>query len=202
MTLDTDLLSPTLFAQLVETQDELGRTRWVRRSTLAGKLTEDGDNIEHRRSLLEGGKAIFSEDLALASNTLPSDTTYYGDQRHFHVYEPTEEEIATRRKNLNLDAPLAEHFDSKKEIRNRGAGYMQFSADEETRRKQMEELKNERLITEAVREQREVEGDIASQREKEAQQRKQLIEEKRRKILEKRKLADEQKQSDKRSRVD
>lgn len=173
----------------------------MRKSTLAGRQTEDGDIVEHRKSVLEGGKPIFSEDLALASNTLPTDTTYYGDQRHFHVYEPTEEEIAARRKKLNLDAPLEEHFDSKKEIRNRGAGYMQFSADEEVRKKQMEELKNERTVTEAEREKKDLEGDIASQREKEAQQRRQLIEEKRRKLLEKRKVADEQKEVEKRARL-
>lgn len=173
----------------------------MRRSTLAGKQTEDGDSIEHRVSVLEGGKPIFSEDLALASNTLPTDTTYYGDQRHFHVYEPTEEEIAARRKNLNLDAPLHDHFDSKKEIRNRGAGYMQFSSNEDERKKQMEALQQERLATEAERDKRDVEGDIASQREKEAQQRRQLIEEKRRKLLEKRKATDEQSDASKRQRA-
>lgn len=168
---------------------------------MAGKQTEDGDSIEHRKSVLEGGKPIFSEDLSLASSTMPTETTYYGDQRHFHVYEPTAEEIAARRKNLNLDAPLHEHFDSKKEIRNRGAGYMQFSADEEERRKQMEALKNERSVTEAEREKRELEGDIADRRDREAQQRRQLIEEKRKKLLEKRKAADEQKEVDKRQRA-
>lgn len=186
---------------LVETQDELGRTRWVRRSTLSGVHTEEGDNIVHRASVLEGGKAIFSEDLALASNTMPTETTYYGDQRHFHVYEPTPEEIAARRKHLNFDAPLEGHFDSKKEIRNRGAGYMQFSADEEERKKQMDALKNERLATELERQKRDVEGDIASQRQREAQQRRQLIEEKRKKLLEKRKSADEQKIVEKRPRI-
>ena len=47
--------------------------------------------------------------------------------------------------------PLGVHFDASKEIRAKGAGFYQFSADEETRKAQMEELKASREETERVR---------------------------------------------------
>jgi len=40
--------------------------------------------------------------------------------------------------------PLNIHYDASKEVRAKGAGFYQFSADEETRQRQMEELKNAR----------------------------------------------------------
>lgn len=43
------------------------------------------------------------------------------------------------------------HYDASKEVRAKGAGFYQFSADEETRRKQMEELKTVREETEKTR---------------------------------------------------
>ena len=174
--------------QLVETTDELGRTRWVRKSQLAKEAAE-----APRGSVIDDGALPFySTDIHLASQSLPSQNTntYYGDQREFHVYEPTPEEIAERRKKLNLDAPLNAHFDSTKEVRNRGAGFIQLSGDEETRRKQMEELMSERKETEIEREKREVEGDAQTRRNKEVEERKRLVEEKKRQILEKRKAAE------------
>ena len=47
--------------------------------------------------------------------------------------------------------PLGVHFDGSKEIRAKGAGFYQFSTDEETRKAQMEELKASREETERVR---------------------------------------------------
>lgn len=183
--------------QLVETTDELGRTRWVRRSQLP-KPRQPSE--EPRQSVLEGGRPIFSEDISLASSSnlyapmgehAETDRhTYYGDQTYFHVYQPSAEEIAARRKNLNLDAPLAVHFDSKKEIRNRGAGFMQFSKDEEERQRQMEQLRQERTHTEAERAKNEALGDASKRREAELEARRKLVEEKRRQVLEKRKAAE------------
>ena len=47
--------------------------------------------------------------------------------------------------------PLGVHYDASKEIRAKGAGFYQFSADEETRRAQMEELKSSREETSKIR---------------------------------------------------
>jgi hypothetical protein len=47
--------------------------------------------------------------------------------------------------------PLGVHYDATQEVRAKGAGFYQFSADEETRRQQMEELKAAREETEKTR---------------------------------------------------
>ena len=71
---------------------------------------------------------------------------------HFPVYEPSEERVAeVGRKFADENNPLNIHYDASKEVRTKGAGYYQFSADEETRRKQMEELKVTREETERTR---------------------------------------------------
>ena len=82
------------------------------------------------------------------------------------------------------------HFDASKEVRNRGAGFMQLSGDEEIRKRQMEELMNERKETEQQREKIEAQGDAQARRNKELEERKRLVEEKKRQVLEKRKAAD------------
>jgi hypothetical protein len=46
---------------------------------------------------------------------------------------------------------LDQHYDASREVRAKGAGFYQFSADEETRKKQMEELRQARLETEQTR---------------------------------------------------
>jgi hypothetical protein len=179
------IITNRTFLQLVETTDDLGRTRWVRRSQLAAEPTE-------RVSVMDGGTPLFSNDIKLASSSWhPADNqhTYYGDQREFHVYEPSAEELEARRARLNLDIPLNKHFDSTAEIRNRGAGFMQLSADEEERKKQMEALKNEREETERKRAELQIKGDAAMKREKELDERRRLIEEKKLKILERRRAA-------------
>lgn len=71
---------------------------------------------------------------------------------HFPVYEPSEERIAeVGRKFSEENNPLNLHYDASKEVRTKGAGFYQFSADEVTRRKQMEELKAARDGTATTR---------------------------------------------------
>ncbi|KAH6913033.1 hypothetical protein BKA70DRAFT_1218049 [Coprinopsis sp. MPI-PUGE-AT-0042] len=57
-----------------------------------------------------------------------------------------------KRRRAELNAPLAAHYDASKEVRAKGAGFYQFSADEETRKKQMDDLQNARVETEKARE--------------------------------------------------
>jgi len=71
---------------------------------------------------------------------------------HLPIYTPSEERIAEISKEYAEDTnPLNVHYDASKEVRAKGAGFYQFSADEETRKKQMEELKNVREETEKTR---------------------------------------------------
>ena len=67
------------------------------------------------------------------------------------IYTPSEERIAEISKEYADTNPLNVYYDASKEVRAKGAGFYQFSADEETRKKQMEELKNVREETEKTR---------------------------------------------------
>lgn len=68
------------------------------------------------------------------------------------MYEPTEDQIAkVELKYAEENNPLDVHYDASKEVRAKGAGFYQFSEDEETRRRQMEELKSAREETERTR---------------------------------------------------
>lgn len=184
----------------METTDDFGRTRFVRKSELAA--TEAA--AKRLLGAHEGGSVVYSSDISLAStdwHPASNQSTYYGDQTFFPVYEPTPEEIAARREKLQLDAPLAKHFDSKEEIRNRGAGFIQLSRDEEERKLQMEQLMSERKETERARKEREEleeQGlnDPKKKRERELEERRKLVEEKKRQVMEKRKLM-EQERADK-----
>lgn len=71
---------------------------------------------------------------------------------HFPTYEPSEERVAAIHAKLaEEDNPLNMHYDASGEVRAKGAGFYQFSGDEETRRKQMEELRKTREETEKTR---------------------------------------------------
>ncbi|KAG7089776.1 hypothetical protein E1B28_011429 [Marasmius oreades] len=98
--------------------------------------------------------------------------------------------------------PLNIHYDHTKEVRTTGAGFYNFSADEETRRAQMEELKTTRKETEQARADAgavdlrpgEVEGLVGEaqtgivksrameKRKREIEERRKMVEAKRRKV--------------------
>lgn len=96
--------------------------------------------------------------------------------------------------------PLNIHYDADREVRAKGAGFYQFSADEETRKKQMEELRQARTETEMTRQELgavdlkagEVEGmqdapnalrsRAIEKRKRELEERRRLVEAKRRKL--------------------
>ena len=64
---------------------------------------------------------------------------------HFPVYEPDAARVAEIEKEFaEENNPLNIHYDASREVRAKGAGFYQFSADEEIRRRQMEELKDAR----------------------------------------------------------
>jgi hypothetical protein len=71
---------------------------------------------------------------------------------HFPVYEPSAERVAEiARTHAESNNPLNVHYDASHEVRAKGAAFYQLSGDEETRRRQMEELKSTRLETEKTR---------------------------------------------------
>lgn len=71
---------------------------------------------------------------------------------HFPTYQPSEERIAEIAKaHAEENNPLGVHYDASQEIRAKGAGFYQFSTDEETRAAQMAELKASREETTRIR---------------------------------------------------
>lgn len=71
---------------------------------------------------------------------------------HFPVYEPSTERVAEiAAEYAEENNPLNLHYDASQEVRAKGAGFYQFSGDEETRKQQMEELRLAREETERTR---------------------------------------------------
>ena len=70
----------------------------------------------------------------------------------FPVYEPSTERVAAiQAAAAEENNPLNQHYDASREVRAKGAGFYQFSDDEEARKKQMEELRQAREETERTR---------------------------------------------------
>ncbi|KAG1733608.1 uncharacterized protein EDB91DRAFT_1057363 [Suillus paluster] len=173
---------------VIEYEDEFGRQRTARKSEVPRHLlprSEDADPIP------DDDKDVIHNPVGF-----------------FPVYEPSAERIqAVEEAFLQADNPLASHYDSSKEVRAKGAGYYQFSADDETRKQQMEELRSARVETEKTRQEAgaldlksgEVEGmrddsiTAGSSRSRAMEKRKRDLEE-RRKVLDakRRKVKDEE----------
>ncbi|KDR76324.1 hypothetical protein GALMADRAFT_140036 [Galerina marginata CBS 339.88] len=171
---------------IVEYEDEFGRIRTARRSEVPRNLMVDpGDEVDD------------DEDIIIRNPV-----------NHFPTYQPSEERMAEIAKAYaEENNPLGAHYDASKEVRAKGAGFYQFSADEETRATQMEELKASREETARTRTELgaedvkfgEVEGMRAGEgtgasgpgtlksramekRKREIEERRQLLEAKRRKL--------------------
>lgn len=117
---------------IIEYEDEFGRQRTGRRS-------------EVPRHLLPR-----SEDTEL----IPDDDkdVIYNPVNYFPVFEPSAERVqAVQDAYSEANNPISSHYDASKEVRAKGAGHYQFSADEETRKQQMEELRSARMETEKTR---------------------------------------------------
>ncbi|KAF8807029.1 hypothetical protein BYT27DRAFT_7100554 [Phlegmacium glaucopus] len=115
---------------IVEYEDEFGRIRTARRSEVPRNLRPDPeDEVDE------------DEDIVIRNPV-----------NHFPTYQPSEERVAEIAKAFSEENnPLGVHYDASNEIRAKGAGFYQFSADEETRRAQMEELKASREETTKMR---------------------------------------------------
>ncbi|KAF9565223.1 hypothetical protein CPC08DRAFT_630301 [Agrocybe pediades] len=121
---------PTDDDPIVEYEDEFGRIRTAKRSEVPRNLiTNREDEVDE------------DEDIIIRNPV-----------NHFPTYQPTEERMAEiAKKYAEENNPLGVHYDASKEVRAKGAGFYQFSADEETRKAQMEELKASREETERIR---------------------------------------------------
>ncbi|KZT73147.1 hypothetical protein DAEQUDRAFT_762499 [Daedalea quercina L-15889] len=117
---------------IVEYEDEFGRIRTGRRSEIP----------RHLLSKPEDEQAEKEDDPYVMYNPV----------NHFPVYEPSEDRVAAIEAEFaEENNPLNVHYDASQEVRAKGAGFYQFSADEETRRQQMEELRAARDETHRTR---------------------------------------------------
>jgi hypothetical protein len=155
---------------MVEYEDEFGRTR---RGTRAEAARE-----ERRRK--QASDLAAEPDRFSARPRMP-EQIIYGDAIQAAAFNPDRDaaermaELAAKR-DRPATPPPDEHFDSRREIRTKGVGFFQFSADGEERKRQMEELERERVETERRR------ADVAGRREerrREVEARKKAIAEKR-----------------------
>jgi hypothetical protein len=116
----------------------------------------------------------------------------------FPVYEPSAERVKAVEEALSeANNPLASHYDSTKENRAKGAGFFQFSTDEEKRKQQLEELRSARTETEKTRQEVGAvdlkPGEVEGLREDSATagpSRSRAVEKRKREIEERRKLVD------------
>ncbi|KAF4550891.1 Hypothetical protein D9617_15g042430 [Elsinoe fawcettii] len=149
----------------VEWEDEFGRSRKGKKSEMLR---------EQRRNKLQA-------EIEERKRPKAPDRVIWGDTVQADAFNPEREiqdkmdELA-RKRDKSLTPPPDEHFDSKKEVRSKGVGFMQFSLDGEERKRQMEGLEKEREETERKRREREA---VMDERRKKLEERKRLIEEKR-----------------------
>ncbi|KAF9048717.1 hypothetical protein BJ165DRAFT_1342748 [Panaeolus papilionaceus] len=187
---------------IVEYEDEFGRLRTARRSEVPRELLPSAEDDEDEYVAVH----LSVWHPPLGSTEPLTDSHLIGNPvNHFPVYQPSEERLASIAKaEAESFKPLNVHYDASKEVRSKGAGFYQFSGDEETRRAQMEEMKAAREETARTRQEIGAEdvkpGDVEGMREggsssstaqsKAAEKRKREIEERRKMIEAKRRKLD------------
>ena len=153
----------------VEYEDEFGRLR----------KGSKADAARQARRLKASTYAAAELDSMTARPKAPS-TLIYGDTVQTAAFNPDRpvaaqmEEIA-RKRDRSMTPPEEVHYDATKEVRSKGVGFYQFSADKEERKKEMEALSKEREQTERR----------AREREAKKETRKREIEERRKAIKDK-----------------
>ncbi|KAI5360780.1 Putative Coiled-coil domain-containing protein [Septoria linicola] len=144
----------------VEYIDEFGRTR------KGTKL--DALRVKQQQQRREEGPGILP---AAPDRVIRGDTTQH---QAFDLDEPRAAQMAelAGKRDKSLTPPPDEHFDGNKEIRTKGTGFFQFSGDADERKRQMENLENERAETERRRKERD--GKLAERRAQIAARREQV----------------------------
>lgn len=152
--------------EMVEYIDEFGRTRRGTRAEAA------------RSERIQNAKAAGADaaDRFTARPSAPSNIIYGDLIQHsaFNPDEPVAQQMAelAAKRDKSLTPPPETHFDARKEIRQKGQGFFQFSADEEERKRQMAELERERMETEQRRKENQ---DRKEKRRREVEERKRTI---------------------------
>ncbi|CAE6425844.1 unnamed protein product [Rhizoctonia solani] len=166
---------------MIEYEDEFGRIRTARRSEVP------------RDRLPE-----YSNPFARSDSQVPADDdpdVVYGRATNFPVYEPSNERRAAIEASL-IEEPLVDRYDASKDNRAAGAGFYQFSKDEEARRQQMEDLKQARVDTEIARAQlddalpRTGLGDLSTRDSNTTKATSRAVEKRRQELEERRKMLD------------
>ncbi|KAG6816380.1 hypothetical protein H0H93_008148 [Arthromyces matolae] len=160
---------------IIEYEDEFGRIRTARRSEVPRTFTEPAKEPDD------------DEDIIIRNPV-----------NHFPIYEPTVERVAEiAAKYAEENNPLNIHYDASRENRAKGAGFYQFSGDEETRRRQMEELKTAREETGQIRQELGAvdvrPGEVEGMKNAEGSGRSRAMEKRKRELEERRKLIDAKK---------
>lgn len=151
--------------EIVEWTDEFGRTRTGSR----------------KQMLWEQRQQHLTQELSARARPSMPTNIIYGDTVQAAAFNPDEdrarqmEELASKR-DKEITPPPDTHFDSSKEVRAKGVGFMQFSLDEEHRKQQMENLVKDREETERRR----------GEKERRMQDRKAEVEKRKREIAERR----------------
>ncbi|KAG8213397.1 hypothetical protein J3R82DRAFT_11896 [Butyriboletus roseoflavus] len=157
---------------IIEYEDEFGRLRTSRRSEVPRHLLRKTQGEE--------------EDVDDAD-------VIHNPVNFFPVFEPSAERIKAVQDELaEAENPLSSHYDASKEVRPKGAAFYQFSGDEETRQKQMEELRAAREETMKTREDLGAmdirPGEVEGMREESGQSTSRAMEKRKREIEERRAL--------------
>ncbi|GJD00888.1 hypothetical protein ColKHC_09713 [Colletotrichum higginsianum] len=157
---------------IIEYEDEFGR---LRRGTRADKERLER---QRRRGLLG------AEELErMSARPAAPAKLLYGDAIQTMAFNPEDpdrmEELASKR-DRSATPPEARHYDADSEIRTKGTGFYKFSKDEETRKREFQNLEDERIRTETSRKERENKKEA---RRREVEQRRKDVEAKRAKKL-------------------
>ncbi|TCD63748.1 hypothetical protein EIP91_004999 [Steccherinum ochraceum] len=164
---------------VIEYEDEFGRQRTARRSEVPRHLLPPDPND------------VPEEDI--------DPYVIHNPVNYFPVYEPSAERVeAIRAEYAEENNPLDLHYDASQEVRAKGAGFYQFSGDEETRKRQMDELRKARDETEQTRQELgavdsapgEVEGMVAGQDSSAGMKKSRAMEKRKRELEERRKMLD------------
>ncbi|TRM65105.1 hypothetical protein BD626DRAFT_547363 [Schizophyllum amplum] len=116
---------------IVEYVDDLGRTRSARKSEVPREFMFQFE---------EGGAEDSDEDIIIRN-----------PDGFFPTYQPTAERVTQIEEEFAEQGRTEAHYDARGENRARGAAFYAFSADEEERKRQMEELRAARDETRTVR---------------------------------------------------
>ncbi|KAL4795560.1 hypothetical protein BDV19DRAFT_362797 [Aspergillus venezuelensis] len=132
-------------ASIISYEDELGRSRrGTRKEAARAAKAKNEENGQVEQS--ERWRPSRPENLI------------YGATVQTAAFQPTDiaaEQMAYLAKRRDRSpTPDEVHYDAEGEVRNRGTGFYAFSKDEETRKKQMEELMSARVETEKERDAR------------------------------------------------